>query len=431
MVWGPGTFGYSPLGLQAFRATQCPGINPSKVRFDTDHHGRFGGDNFMEGNLDTHMISAFGMNVSTLVSNTNASLSTEEGDGFGVALLDFVTGLANRAVVPHVLSLSLGSLSAYSCDLLCAEAAKTRKVSRGECEAYLQSQRQVCMFKSEAQVARINHGLMALGLRGVSVLGSSGDGGSHWSFGPFRGAGRVPSVLNEVGCAFSFPIFPSPSPYMASVGGTAWEAGDPRRPVAWEGSGGGFSWQFGRPEHQEAAVAAYLSRTAGAAPVTCGRRGHAGCSTPVSAACLCLRRLATGRVVQCEQPRLPRHVRRRRRGDKRVGPHRCGHLLAAHRCAPQRRLAAAGAARATHLRGGAGLSRRGVRRRRDGQHKDVLRDGLPRNQGVGPGDRLGAAPLAGAARALWLRRVDPEASGGTVEVMCRGCPENLASWGWH
>jgi len=302
MVWGPGTFGYSPLGLQAFRATQCPGINPSKVRFDTDHHGRFGGDNFMEGNLDTHMISAFGMNVSTLVSNTNASLSTEEGDGFGVALLDFVTGLANRAVVPHVLSLSLGSLSAYSCDLLCAEAAKTRKVSRGECEAYLQSQRQVCMFKSEAQVARINHGLMALGLRGVSVLGSSGDGGSHWSFGPFRGAGRVPSVLNEVGCAFSFPIFPSPSPYMASVGGTAWEAGDPRRPVAWEGSGGGFSWQFGRPEHQEAAVAAYLSRTAGAAPVTCGRRGHAGCSTPVSAACLCLRRLATGRVVQCEQP---------------------------------------------------------------------------------------------------------------------------------
>mmetsp|Transcript_425 Transcript_425/g.1166 ORF Transcript_425/g.1166 Transcript_425/m.1166 type:complete len:389 (+) Transcript_425:557-1723(+) len=266
MVWGPGTFGYSPLGLQAFRATQCPGINPSKVRFDTDHHGRFGGDNFMEGNLDTHMISAFGMNVSTLVSNTNASLSTEEGDGFGVALLDFVTGLANRAVVPHVLSLSLGSLSAYSCDLLCAEAAKTRKVSRGECEAYLQSQRQVCMFKSEAQVARINHGLMALGLRGVSVLGSSGDGGSHWSFGPFRGAGRVPSVLNEVGCAFSFPIFPSPSPYMASVGGTAWEAGDPRRPVAWEGSGGGFSWQFGRPEHQEAAVAAYLSRTAGLPP---------------------------------------------------------------------------------------------------------------------------------------------------------------------
>ena len=240
MVWGPGTFGYSPLGLQAFRATQCPGINPSKVRFDTDHHGRFGGDNFMEGNLDTHMISAFGMNVSTLVSNTNASLSTEEGDGFGLALLDFVTGLANRAVVPHVLSLSLGSLSAYSCDLLCAEAAKTRKVSRGECEAFLQSQRQVCMFKSEAQVARINHGLMALGLRGVSVLGSSGDGGSHWSFGPFRGAGRVPSVLNEVGCAFSFPIFPSPSPYMASVGGTAWEAGDPRRPVAWEGSGGGL-----------------------------------------------------------------------------------------------------------------------------------------------------------------------------------------------
>ena len=56
------------------------------------------------------MISAFGMNASTLVSNTNTSISTEEGDGFGLAFLDFVTELASRPVVPHVLSLSLGSL---------------------------------------------------------------------------------------------------------------------------------------------------------------------------------------------------------------------------------------------------------------------------------------------------------------------------------
>ena len=76
----------------------------------------------MEGQLDTSMISSFGLNVHTLVSNTNASGSTEEGEGFGLALLDFVTELASRERLPQVLSLSLGSLSAFSCDLLCDQA---------------------------------------------------------------------------------------------------------------------------------------------------------------------------------------------------------------------------------------------------------------------------------------------------------------------
>ena len=79
--------------------------------------------------------------------------------------------------MPHVLSLSLGSLSAYSCDLLCDKAAATGKVDLGECRTYLQSQRQVCMFMSVEQVAKINTALMTLGLRGVSIFGSSGDGG--------------------------------------------------------------------------------------------------------------------------------------------------------------------------------------------------------------------------------------------------------------
>jgi len=269
------------------------------------------------------MISAFGMNASTLVSNTNTSISTEEGDGFGLAFLDFVTELASRPVVPHVLSLSLGSLSAYSCDLLCSEAAKTGEVSLADCQAYLQEQRQVCMFVSQDQVARINHALMALGLRGVSVLGSSGDGGSHWSFGKFHGFGKIPRLLcvaralavltseslarcvllaarcsllpaltcpllfarsslrtplccvltqiwriadrlrrNKIGCEFMFPIYPSPSPYMISVGGTDWVGGDPSQPETWAGfgggSGGGFSWQFPSPDHQKAAVRTYL-----------------------------------------------------------------------------------------------------------------------------------------------------------------------------
>merc|ERR1719159_1678582 len=102
--------------------TQCPLLNMDKVRFDTDNHGA-PGDNYGEGNLDVKMIASFGLNVETIVSNTNTSASTEEGNGFGQALLDFITELSSRKTVPHVLSMSLGSLSAASCDLLCTKAA--------------------------------------------------------------------------------------------------------------------------------------------------------------------------------------------------------------------------------------------------------------------------------------------------------------------
>ena len=101
MVWGPGTFGYSPAGLKAFAVEQCPLMNTAKVNFDTENHGEQGGDNFGEGTLDVHMIASFGLNVSTLVSNTNTSSSTEEGSGFGLALLDFLTQLASRDTVPQ------------------------------------------------------------------------------------------------------------------------------------------------------------------------------------------------------------------------------------------------------------------------------------------------------------------------------------------
>jgi len=168
--------------------------------------------------------------------------------------------------VPHVLSLSLGSLSAYSCDLLCERAAASGAVTLAECRDYLQTQRQVCMFESAAQVAAINKALMVLGMRGVSVLGASGDGGSHWSFEPFPGFGKLPRALNKVGCELMFPIFPSPSPFMTSVGGTVWKSFDSARPVAWSGSGGGFSWQFAAPAHQQQALGRYLSATSGLPP---------------------------------------------------------------------------------------------------------------------------------------------------------------------
>ena len=194
MVWGPGTFGYSPDQLQQLKESQCPLLNLSKVKFDTDNHGTPGGDNWGEGNLDVAMITSFGLNVETIVSNTNTSSSTEEGKGFGLALLDFITELASREKVPQVLSISLGSLSAFSCDLLC-EKAVDKGFDLSKCQAFLQDQRQVCMFMSKDQVNRINAAFKVLGARGTSVFGSSGDGGSHFSFGPFSGGGELGSRI--------------------------------------------------------------------------------------------------------------------------------------------------------------------------------------------------------------------------------------------
>lgn len=262
MVWGPGTFGYSPKDLAAFAQQQAPLINLDKVLFDTPNHGVPGGDNFGEGQLDVKMISAFGLNVTTLVSNTNTSASTEETTGFGVALLDFLAELSARPTVPHVLSMSLGSLSDASCRLLCDEVA-TMGFTLGECQAYMATQRQVCMFNGTEQSERINTYFKALGLRGVTVLGSSGDGGSHFSFSKFSG-GAIADALNEVSCKFQIPVFPTASPYVLSVGAEMW-SGSSANPVTWNyqntyGSGGGFSIQFPAPAHQQAAVSAYLAK---------------------------------------------------------------------------------------------------------------------------------------------------------------------------
>lgn len=137
-----------------------------------------------------------------------------------------------------------------------------------ECNDFLQKQRQVCMFLSKAQVARINVAFQVLGARGVTVLGSSGDGGSHFSFSRFSG-GAIADALNEVSCRYQMPVFPTASPYILSVGGTMWGR-SPEEPKAWTGygggSGGGFSWQFDMPKHQTEIVGAYLNATTGLPP---------------------------------------------------------------------------------------------------------------------------------------------------------------------
>jgi tripeptidyl-peptidase-1 len=99
-----------------------------------------------------------------------------------------------------------------------------------------------------------------LGARGITITASSGDGGSHFSFGAFDGSG-IGRQLNSIACQLNFPVFPAESAFVTAVGGTDWT--DPAAPYAWSASGGGFSWRFPVPDYQAAVVSNYLRSNAG------------------------------------------------------------------------------------------------------------------------------------------------------------------------
>jgi len=212
-VWGCGTFGVNKTELGMFYDQYCKQCNVSNVEYETSHHGQEFGDNFVEGTLDTSYITAFGVGVRTLNSNTNTSMATEEGEGQGIATVYAMEDIATRTKdIPMVLSLSLGSLGYDSCVALCDNLASTTKFTFAECNTYIQKQRQICLYASYEQQERINTAFKVMGLRGTTVLGASGDGGSHWSFGPFSEGTAIGKALNVVGCKRQSPLFPANSP---------------------------------------------------------------------------------------------------------------------------------------------------------------------------------------------------------------------------
>jgi tripeptidyl-peptidase-1 len=96
----------------------------------------------------------------------------------------------------------------------------------------------------EKYAIRVCNLIGILGMRGVSVLESSGD----------TGVGAA--CLNQDGKTPQFnPVFPATCPYVTSVGGTVNLAPE----IAWSGSSGGFSNYFKTAWYQEAAVQHYLS----------------------------------------------------------------------------------------------------------------------------------------------------------------------------
>lgn len=107
-----------------------------------------------------------------------------------------------------------------------------------------------------------------MGLRGISVLESSGDTGMLFYlsiFPPFflvilimfhKGVGAGCQTNNGTNLPTFDPQFPGTCPYVTAVGGT--QSVNPE--VAWTGSSGGFSNYFSRPYYQEKALTEYLSK---------------------------------------------------------------------------------------------------------------------------------------------------------------------------
>ena len=96
----------------------------------------------------------------------------------------------------------------------------------------------------EAYARRVCNQIGQLGLRGISVLASSGDSGLGGSCEANTGD-RAPRFT---------PIFPASCPYVTTVGGT--QANYPE--IGWNSSGGGFSDYFAQPKYQSAFVGDYL-----------------------------------------------------------------------------------------------------------------------------------------------------------------------------
>lgn len=96
----------------------------------------------------------------------------------------------------------------------------------------------------EDYAVRVCNLIGMLGLRGISILHSSGD----------EGVGA--SCLSSDGTKPQFnPIFPATCPYVTGVGGTV--SFEPE--IGWDGSSGGFSFYFARPWYQDRAISTYLN----------------------------------------------------------------------------------------------------------------------------------------------------------------------------
>lgn len=194
-----------------------------------------------ESTLDIQYIGAVG------AGNSNWYWTTPDW------MYEFSLQLSTMTDAPMVISMSYGWDEAQQCKIspnICAQQG----------------------FDSEGFVKRVNTEFQKIGARGVSLLASSGDAGSH---------GRTDEQCQSPTLN---PTFPAASPYLTAVGATQIKNGkseNAKAPVCQQiqcatggteivashgtgalvTSGGGFSGYAPRPAYQDAVVSAYLKNS--------------------------------------------------------------------------------------------------------------------------------------------------------------------------
>lgn len=191
---------YSPTDLREF--FYLFGSTFKHLENMTKEIGPDSGRSGIEASLDTQYIMSLGAMVPTWFWSTGGRHESQE------PFLEWLVGISNHSVVPWVHSVS------YS------DNEDTLDV---------------------AYMNRINVEFQKAAVRGLSFLFASGDNGAGCKKQKFR------------------PMFPSSSPYVTTVGGTAFN--DPftvSGEYGYEISGGGFSNIFPQPSYQTDVVEQYL-----------------------------------------------------------------------------------------------------------------------------------------------------------------------------
>jgi len=212
---------FSVAALNQFRTNF--GLTPININMPFGSNCIPNGCDQVESDLDVQYITSTGDGIPTIFINANPNL-----DGLASAFM-YLDSLAEGSL-PYAVSLSYGF---YENDLYSLQNGYVSPVSSIE-----------AVF-------------MSLGIKGVSIFISSGDGGVSGD--------NVNSYTGNA-CELS-PSWPATSPYVTAVGATqlvgsnsqtSWKEIVAQTPTgALINSGGGFSWGHSMPSWQGSAVAAW------------------------------------------------------------------------------------------------------------------------------------------------------------------------------
>jgi len=262
MVWGSGTYGILESDMEKFFEMFNLDQNVTYLK-GAGFPGDPTGDNFAEATLDVQYIASMANNILTIAWNNDNRSISEGSIGMGDAMLEFMyfLGDSKQDYLPKTMSLSLGSMSWYSCHFFCEKLTEQYpQYTYQECYKFSAAQFQVCVFTTKSIEDRINAELMKLGLREVTITAASGDGGAHFSFQKFPRTQEIGRDLNEICCNYTFATFPAESPYVVAVGGTEWLKTNSSDPYTWPPSGGAFSWGYDQQDFQKDVAANYIQQ---------------------------------------------------------------------------------------------------------------------------------------------------------------------------